>query len=61
MRIRRGTGRGFGPWDIPTLVLGLVVIWGIARNRHFDGFWYWFAWICTALTIVALLRRLFRV
>lgn len=43
--------------DLISTVLALVVSWGIARNSHYHGFWYVFAWVMTVLWLVVLVLR----
>jgi hypothetical protein len=61
MRIHRGSGRGFGRWDIPGMILLLALAWIIAANHHFSEAWDIYAAIASVLVVVGFLRKLFRV
>jgi hypothetical protein len=60
VRLPQGSRRGFGLWDIPTLLLGIALAWSIAAANHFSGAWLFFAVILTVAFLVGFLRRAFR-
>ena len=43
--------------DLISTVLALAVVWGIARNSDYHGFWYVFAWVTTVVWLVILVLR----
>ena len=61
MRLHRGPGKGFGPYDLVVIPVGVALAWSIAATNHFSEAWLFFASVATAAFAVGFLRKLFRV
>ena len=60
MHFRRGSGKGFGPYDLIVMPVGVALAWSIAAAHHFSGAWLFFASVVTAAFLVGFFRKLFR-